>query len=368
LGDDSLDGRAVSTRFFVTGAQGFVGRYVTAHLLTSRPDAEVLGVGRSSELRDTFPHSIRWASARLPAPLPTELELTSSHPAYHYASIDLNARVPLTRALRAFRPHVVIHLASALRDEAPIDLVRTNIEATRALMETVADAELDLRRLIICSTGGVYGAPGVSPLPFDETAACHPLDPYSASKLVAERLSQALAIRHGIETVGARLFNVVGAGEDDRHVGPEFARQVTEIRHGVRPPIVDVGDLQTTRDFIDVRDVAVALSTLVDHGTAGDTYNVATGTETSTRSLLDLVLETAGLQGSVEVRRRPTKGGGPSRHFADTRRLRALGWEPRFDLARSASDMVEYYMVRVTEAARSSVAGSNVAGGSMDFR
>jgi len=42
--------------------------------------------------------------------------------------------------------------------------------------------------------------------------------------------------------------------------------------------------------------------------------------------------------------------------------------EPRFDLARSASDMVEYYMVRVTEAARSSVAGSNVAGGSMEFR
>lgn len=358
----------MSTRFFVTGAQGFVGRYVTAHLLTSRPDAEVVGIGRSPELRDTFPHSIRWADARLPAPLPTELELTSSHPAYHYASVDLNARAPLTRALRAFRPHVVIHLASALRDDAPIDLIRTNIEATRALMETLADAELDLRRVIICSTGGVYGAPGAAPLPFDETAACHPVDLYSMSKLVVERLSRALAIRHGIETVWARLFNVVGAGEDDRHVGPEFARQVTEIRHGVRPPIVDVGDLQTTRDFIDVRDVAVALSTLVDHGAAGKTYNVATGTESSIRSLLDLVLETAGLQGSIEVQHRSTKGGGPSRHFADTRRLRALGWEPRFDLARSASDMVEYYMIRVTEAARSSPAGSHVARGPMDFR
>src|SRR5207237_9927728 len=92
--DGSLDGRAVSTRVFVPGAQGFVGRYVTAHVLASRPDAEVVGIGRSPELRDTFPHSIRWADARLPAPLPTELELTSSHPPYHYASADPIDLVP----------------------------------------------------------------------------------------------------------------------------------------------------------------------------------------------------------------------------------------------------------------------------------
>lgn len=338
----------MSTRFFVTGAQGFVGRYLTAHLLAERPDAEVFGIGRSPERRDSFSHSIGWAGGRLPAPLPADLEPAARHPAYRYAPIDLNARGPLARTLAAFRPHVVIHLASALRDDSPGDLVRTNVEGTGTLIHAIADAGVSIRRLIVCSSGGVYGS-AVPPL--DEESACWPIDLYSVSKLTAEDLACALAARCGIATTVARLFNVVGAGEDDRHAGPQFARQSAEIHHGLRARVVDVGDLSATRDLIDVRDVAAALSTLADHSAAG-VYNVATGVESSIPSLLDGVLGAAGLSAAVEIRQRPTGSGGLKRHFADVSRLRALGWAPRFELARSARDMVEYYLVRVAEAAR----------------
>jgi GDP-4-dehydro-6-deoxy-D-mannose reductase len=339
------------SRFFITGAQGFVGRYLAAHLLASRPDIEVLGIGRSPELRHTFSHSVSWAGRRVPAPLPTELARAACDHGYRYASIDLAARASVTRALRACRPCVVIHLAAALRDAPPAELTQANVEATRALMEAIADAGNAVGRVIICSTGGIYAASEASPLPFDETAACHPLNPYSASKLAAERLSRELALRHGIDTMWARLFNVVGAGEDDRHAGPEFARQAAEIRLGLRPAVLDVGELETTRDFVDVRDVAIALATVADHGSAGETYNVATGVETSTRSLLQRVLEGAGLDGRVEIRQHPARGAGPSRHVADIRRLRILGFRPRFDLAQSACDMVAYYVTQVAAAA-----------------
>ncbi len=339
----------MSTRFFVTGAQGFIGRYLTAHLLADRPDAEVLGIGRSPERRETFAHSIGWAGMRVPAPLPAGLQATPHHSAYRYASIDLSARAPLTRALAAFRPDVVIHLASALRDDSPGDLVRTNVEGTGTLVEAIADAGADLRRLIVCSSGGVYGS---AVPPFEEETACWPIDVYSVSKLTAEDLARALAARRGIAMTIARLFNVIGAGEDDRHAGPQFARQSAEIHHGLRARVVDVGDLSATRDLIDVRDVATALSTLADRGAPGGLYNVATGVESSIRSLLDSVLGAAGLSGAVEIRQRPTGTGGLKRHFADASRLRALGWAPRFELVRSAWDMVEYYRVRVAEAAR----------------
>lgn len=354
------------SRFFVTGAQGFVGRYLTAHLLASRPDTEVLGIGRSPELPDAFSHSVSWAGGRVPAPLPTELAHAARHPAYRYASIDLAARASVTRALRACRPRVVIHLAAALRDAPPAELTRANVEATRALMEAIADAGNAVGRVIVCSTGGVYAASDASPPPFDETAVCHPLNPYSASKLAAERLSRELALRHGIDSIWARLFNVVGAGEDDRHAGPEFARQAAEIRLGVRPAVLEIGELETTRDFIDVRDAAIALESLAEHGSAGETYNVATGVETSTRSLLQRVLEGAGLDGRVEIRRHPTRGAGPSRHFADIRRLRVLGFRPRFGLARSASDMVAYYLIQVAGAAKGARAPVDAAEGRPD--
>ena len=339
----------MTTRFFVTGAQGFVGRYVTAHLLADRPDAEVFGIGRSPERRDSFSHSIGWAGMRLPAPLPPGLEPAARHLACRYAPIDLNARVPLTRALAAFRPHVVIHLASALRDDSPAELVSTNVEGTGTLIEAIADARVDVQRLIVCSSGGVYGT---AVPPFDEESACWPVDLYSVSKLTAEDLARALSARHGIAMVVARLFNVVGAGEDDRHAGPQFARQVAEMHHGLRARVMQVGDLSATRDLVDVRDVAAALSTLADHGAAGGVYNVATGVESSIRALLDCVVGAAGLSGAVEIRQRPAGLGGLKRHFADVSRLRALGWEPRFELTRSARDLVEYYLVRVAEAAR----------------
>src|SRR2546428_1005193 len=127
-----------------------------------------MGVVRSPVLRYAFPHSIQGAAERLPAPLPAELEGIQSERRYRYASIDINARARLAGALRTFQPHVVIHLASGLRDDRPSHLFRTNVEGTAALVEAIADAEVDLRRLIVGSTGGVYGACDDS-LPFDET-------------------------------------------------------------------------------------------------------------------------------------------------------------------------------------------------------
>jgi GDP-4-dehydro-6-deoxy-D-mannose reductase len=206
-----------------------------------------------------------------------------------------------------------------------------------------------VHRLIVCSTGAVYGAPGDASLPLAEDAPCRPVDAYGVSKLVAEHVSRIAAARHGIATVWARLFNLVGAGEDDRHVGPQLARQAAEIALGLRPPAVDLGDATATRDFIDVRDAARALKTLADAGAPGATYNVATGREAPVGSLLAAILDAAGLD-TVEIRRHPVPAA-VRRHVADTRRLRALGVVPRCSLTDGARAMVRYYADRVAAAA-----------------
>ena len=249
----------------------------------------------------------------------------------------------MTAEIRHFRPEVVIHLASGLRGDDVRHLFRTNLEGTIALVDAIADAAVDVRRLVVGSTGAVYGTGDAAALPFEESAPCRPLDVYAISKLAAEHASRVASARHGIDTVWARIFNVVGAGEDDRHVGPELARQAAEIVHGLRPPTIDAGDLEPTRDFVDVRDVAHALVTIAERGEAGATYNVATGRETPVRALLDAVLDAAGLRTAVEIRRRAVPPSAVRRHVADIHRLRSLGFSPRADLNDSARDMVRYY-------------------------
>src|SRR2546428_7690141 len=106
-------------RFLVTGAQGFVGRYLVSRLLSSHCEAKVVGIGRSPRFDDTFTHSVSWLSQLIQAPLPESLKTSCCGDRYQYASLDIHDQVGLSKLLRKFSPHVLIHLASGLRNDPP---------------------------------------------------------------------------------------------------------------------------------------------------------------------------------------------------------------------------------------------------------
>jgi len=337
----------LTKRFLVTGAQGFVGRYVVSRLLSSH--SEVLGVGRSSRLDDTFTHSVSWKTQLLQAPLPEQLKTSRYGDRYQYASIDIRDRVGLCEILRSFRPHVLIHLASGLRDDPPDYLFRLNFEGTIHLVEAINDSGIEVPRLIICSTGGVYGHAADNNVPLKEGASCIPADLYSASKLAAEHASRILAGQYQIPTIWARLFNLVGAGLDERHACGRFASTVAAILKKELPPVIKVGRLDTTRDFVNVIDVAYALELLAEKGMPGEIYNVGSGTESSIRSVLDTLISLAGLEDSVRVEHTESRANDIPRHFADIERLKSLGFRAKYDLRQSLEQLLLYYVETVAE-------------------
>ena len=74
----------MSNRFLITGAQGFLGRYLAARLLGAARDTEILGIGRSARRGDQFTHAIHFGAQRLAAPLPEELSRVDSDARYQY--------------------------------------------------------------------------------------------------------------------------------------------------------------------------------------------------------------------------------------------------------------------------------------------
>src|SRR5437868_7128209 len=130
----------MSKRYLITGAQGFVGRYLAAHLLGADEGAEVLGVGRSPRSDDRFAHAIHWGPVRLAAPLPGEFNGVFRDRRYRYLAVDLRQRTGLSEAIRDYRPQVVVHLAAALRDDPPESLFRVNVEGTIHLIEAIAES------------------------------------------------------------------------------------------------------------------------------------------------------------------------------------------------------------------------------------
>lgn len=326
-------------RYLITGAQGFVGRFLCSLILRTDPDATIVGIGRSAP-RTTFTHEITWQGRRRAAPLTADLrELDRAR--YRYLACDLRTGVDLDRVVADSAPDAVIHLAAALRDDAAGELVRSNVDATQALIRSLAGLSLH-PRLIVGSSGSVYGAP--TRLPVSEDQRCAPVEPYAMSKLAAELVGTVLAADAAIPTIIARIFNIAGPGQDERHVCGRFAAQAAAIAYGDAEPIFEIGDLRPTRDFIDVRDVARALVVLVHDGTPGETYNVASGVETAIADVLALTLETANLSRTVTTVGGYERAADISRAYADITKLQQCGFEPAFPLRATIADLLAYYV------------------------
>ena len=340
----------MNRRVLITGAQGFVGRYLTAEILrTHGGNLAVLGIGRSQRQDDSFTHGVTWGGKTIAAPLPPEIVNWTSDPRFDYAIADLREPQPVTSIIDRFRPTQVFHLASGLRGDPLGKLLESNIVATATLLNALA-GQADLQHIVLGSTCAIYGNVDAADLPVTETHRCTPANPYAVTKLAAEHLANILSEELDLPISYARMFNLVGPGQDERHVCGRFAAQIAAIKRARMQPPLKVGRIVSTRDFIDVRDVARALAIIADEGSHGGAYNLANGEEISIQRVLNLSLASAGAADDLVVDTTPDSPLGAMRHYADISRIRRLGYAPRYPLSQSIDDLYRYYCDQVAMA------------------
>ncbi len=307
----------------VTGADGFVGRWLVRALLAA--GHEVVGAVQPGPPRDDG-----LSEAERSAVLWIPLELG-----------DLRS----VRAAAARPFEAVIHLAAvasggdALRD--PGVAWSVNAAGTARFL-----GELGRRRqagqtdplVLLVSTAEVYGAGPARPLTEADPVA--PRSPYAASKAGAELAARETGVRTGLRVVVARAFPHTGPGQDERFVAPAFARRLRGARIAAAP-VVKVGNLEPVRDFLDVRDVAAAYVALIERGGPGEIYNVASGRGVSLLELFDRVAAIVGCHAIPEPDPEFMRPADIPYLVGDAAKLRAAtGWAPRFDLDQTLRDLV----------------------------
>lgn len=242
---------------------------------------------------------------------------------------DVNDRPKLWTLLQEV--DCVYHLAARVSVPESVMYPReynaVNVSGTVGLMEAMRD--VGVRRVVLISSGAVYGDQQEQPL--RESAIPAPRSPYAVSKLAAEYYVRTIGGLWGIETVSLRVFNAYGPGQhlpaSHPPVIPNF------LRHAVRGgSIVVHGQGLQTRDYVfvdDIVDAMVAASTAP--GINNLVINVGSGTETSLRELVRLVLEL--VSKTVEVIENPRTDPGVSRMRADLILAREkLNYQPRVNL------------------------------------
>lgn len=259
--------------------------------------------------------------------------------------VDVRDATAMREAVADIRPDAVIHLAAQsfvpLSFEEPRETFDINLFGTLNLLDALKRAGFR-GKMVYASSGDVYGRVPDECLPVDEGVPAAPRSPYAASKIAAEQLCLQWHRTDGLDVIIARPFNHIGPGQSPRFAIPSIASQVAAIAAGRKLPVLEVGDIETTRDFTDVRDVVAAYAAMLRHGAAGRTYVVASGRERRIRDLLEIMCGLAGIAPRIQqdpLRLRPAE---QRRMVADASLLRHdTGWFPGISLEQTLSDILQ---------------------------
>jgi GDP-4-dehydro-6-deoxy-D-mannose reductase len=259
--------------------------------------------------------------------------------------VDLEDEAAVHAAVARIRPRAVIHLAAvsslgqAWRDED--HTLRVNFGGTHHLLKALRAAGFTGRMLYV-SSAEVYGSVAAESLPVSETQPLRPRNPYAVAKVASEALCYQWSQSGPFEIVIARPFNHIGPRQRPDFAVSDFARQAIAFRRGVGSPVLKVGDVDATRDFTDVRDIAQAYLALLDAGANGEAYNVCSGIERSMRELIDGLFDASGVRMPLQVAPDRMRAPGQRRMQGDNRKLaQRTGWTPGIPIARTLADIVD---------------------------
>jgi GDP-4-dehydro-6-deoxy-D-mannose reductase len=257
---------------------------------------------------------------------------------------DLNG---LEKLCAETQPDFVIHLAAQSfvpqSFANPHETFEINFFGTLNLLQALKQSDFK-GQLLYVGSGDMYGLVAPESLPVTENFPLKPRNPYAVSKVAAEALCYQWSQTEGMNIVMARPFNHIGPGQSERFVVSDFARQIAEIKLGLREAEISVGDIDVTRDFTDVRDVVRAYLMLLLEGKSGEAYNVCSGKENSIREILEQLMALAGVQASIQqdgARFRPAE---QRRIYGSyDKLLGASGWQPEIPLEQSLADNLNYW-------------------------
>jgi len=303
----------------VTGAAGFLGRHMLAHL---REAADAPGRVVGADLRAG--------------------QDDASQPAGTSEAVDLTDLGATRELLARLRPDGIIHLAGLTRDD-DLDLcLSVNVCICHNIIAAASDLPVRPRVLVVSSAAQYGIVPGDAEL----VEESHPLaatTAYGVSKIMQEKWALAAGARRGVPVVCVRPFNILGPGQPGGLVPATFLQQAAAVLQG-RADAIRVGNTQTRRDFTDVRDVVAAMWALMRAGAAADgqVFNIASGQPARIQDMLDAAIRLAGRE--IAVVRDPDrlKAADVPTIVGDATRLRKLtGWQCRIPWEQSMREMWE---------------------------
>jgi len=289
-------------KVLVTGGAGFIGRHTVSHLLEQ--GCQVIVVDQRRE-----DHNLSWDKT------------------VTYYETDIVSE-ELEQVFAVEKPDYCIHLAAQV--SVPRSFENPHLDAEINILGTInvlrQCARYKVRKIVFASSAAVYGNPDIYPI--KEQYALDPQSFYGMSKHVAESYIRSFSAQHNLDYTILRYANVYGVRE--HRTGEDGVITAFIERLAGEMPMIIYGDGRQTRDFVYVRDVAIA-NALALHTGSRETFNISSGVGLSLLELSAILQELCRQRSSVQFM--PQKPGDIDRSILSNDKARdLLGWTPAFSL------------------------------------
>lgn len=313
-------------KVLITGITGFAGSHL-GELLVSKNAYDVHG----THLSDSHLGNIKSIRDKI---ILHKLNL-----------VDTNETL---RVISTIRPDVIYHLAASTNVadsfKNPIGVMVNNISSEINLFQSLVDCNLFSTNVVIISSAHVYGIVDSIDLPISENVSFKPDSPYSVSKITQDYLGLSYFLSYRIPTIRLRPFNHIGPRLSPGISVSRFAKAISEIEKGLSEPVLKVGNLESKRDFTDVRDIVRAYLLASEKCVPGEAYNIGSGNTYSIKEVLDKLLSKSVKKIRIETDQSLFRPSDIPELLCDASKFRkATGWNPEIDIDQTTSDLLDYW-------------------------
>ena len=309
----------------ITGSTGFVGSHLAEYLLSQ--GIEVFGTKRPRS-RDEF-----------------KIDKVG------YVEADITDPTAMKMTINKTMPDVIFHLAAQsdvrFSFDNPVATFCNNAVGTLILLEAVKELKPDTI-IHIAGSSEEYGRIAREDLPTTEKVALFPQSQYAVSKIACDYFGQQYFYSYGLKTVITRAFNHEGPRRGENFAPSAFAKQIAEIEAGLKEPVLVHGNLESCRDYTDVRDMVKAYWLATRHCVYGEPYNICSGKTYRIGAMLNQLLEMSTAE--IELRVDKTKmrpSDVPILLGSYKRFYNATGWKPEIPFEQTLKDLLNYWREKV---------------------
>lgn len=252
----------------------------------------------------------------------------------------------IMQLVNEYQPTHVFHLAAQSLPTVswvdPVETFESNIMGSLYLLEAIRAMKQPPVMISACSSAE-YGPVPPSSIPVTEEQPLRPAHPYGISKVCLDLLARQYFVDYEVPTVNVRLFNTTGSGKTN-DAPSDFVRQLIRIKKGLQPSVIEVGNLNPRRAFLDVNDAVRGFYLAATKGKWGEAYNLCATESHKIGELLRTAIRLSGVRAEVRPAQHLMRPNDEKIIFGSTEKFRKhTGWKPMFSIEQTLAAMLSYW-------------------------